>query len=101
VSFTILYLSNTLRVWTTSFYYIKLVEAVVDQIVLHGPCCGDVANGVMALSQDQVTWAHVIKFKRKWLQLEDSVTRIKLQPMEVWMVKLADRITNLQPTRHL
>ena len=30
-------------------------------------------------------------------QLLDSLERIKTQPIEIWMVKLADLITNLQP----
>ena len=30
-------------------------------------------------------------------RLADSLDRIKAQPREIWMVKLADRITNLQP----
>ncbi len=30
-------------------------------------------------------------------RLADSLRRIREQPREVWMVKLADRITNLQP----
>lgn len=30
-------------------------------------------------------------------QMADSLNRIRLQPIEVWAVKLADRITNLQP----
>lgn len=47
----------------------------------------DVANGVLALSKD----ASLPKDK----QLHDSLQRIKLQPREIWMVKLADRITNL------
>jgi (p)ppGpp synthase/HD superfamily hydrolase len=29
--------------------------------------------------------------------LNDSIERIKQQPKEIWMVKLADRIVNLQP----
>jgi (p)ppGpp synthase/HD superfamily hydrolase len=29
--------------------------------------------------------------------MADSLRRIRLQPKAVWMVKLADRITNLQP----
>ena len=48
-----------------------------------------VANGVLALSKD-LTLA-------KSLQLADSLNRIQQQPHAVWMVKLADRITNLQP----
>ena len=30
-------------------------------------------------------------------QMEDSLRRIVKQPKEIWMVKMADRITNLQP----
>ena len=48
-----------------------------------------VAAGVLALSKD--------KNLAKSLQLSDSLRRIRQQPLEVWMVKLADRITNLQP----
>lgn len=50
----------------------------------------DVSNGVLALSKNT-------NLPTKMDQLEDSVLRIKQQPKEVWMVKLADRITNLQP----
>ena len=35
--------------------------------------------------------------KQRWMQLEDYIRRIKKQPREIWMVKMADRITNLQP----
>jgi (p)ppGpp synthase/HD superfamily hydrolase len=49
-----------------------------------------VANGVNALSKNGT-----IKSKKE--QMTDSLERIKKQPKEVWMVKLADRITNLQP----
>lgn len=50
----------------------------------------DVANGVMALSKDE-------KFPTKEEQMNDSLKRIKSEPKEIWMVKLSDRITNLQP----
>ena len=34
-------------------------------------------------------------------RMQDSLNRIKLLPKEVWAVKLADRITNLQePPQH-
>lgn len=49
-----------------------------------------IANGVMALSKDK-------KLSTKKQQMADSLQRIKKQPKEVWMVKLSDRITNLQP----
>jgi (p)ppGpp synthase/HD superfamily hydrolase len=48
-----------------------------------------VADGVRALSKS----AEVPKADR----MADSLRRIRMQPREVWMVKLADRITNLQP----
>lgn len=48
-----------------------------------------VAQGVLALSKD--------KNLPKDNQLKDSLKRIKLQPREIHMVKLADRITNLLP----
>ncbi len=56
-----------------------------------------VADGVLALSKDGAIGISEDKYKRDWLQLEDSLERIKRQPRETWMVKLADRITNLKP----
>ncbi len=50
---------------------------------------GEVARGVLALSKNEA-----LGTKRE--QMEDSLKRIKEQPKEVWMVKLCDRITNLQ-----
>jgi len=50
----------------------------------------DVADGVMALTKD-------VDLATKNEQMLDSLKRIKQQPKEVWMVKLADRITNLSP----
>jgi guanosine-3',5'-bis(diphosphate) 3'-pyrophosphohydrolase len=50
----------------------------------------EVAEGVLALSKTDD-----IESKRD--QMQDSLVRIKQQPKEIWMVKLADRITNLQP----
>ena len=53
-----------------------------------------VAKGVLALSKNK-------ELESKISQMEDSLTRIKEQPKEVWMVKLADRITNLMaPPAH-
>ena len=48
-----------------------------------------VADGVLALSKDTDL--------AKDAQMADSLWRIRLQPPEIWMVKLADRICNLQP----
>lgn len=49
----------------------------------------DIAMAVLALSKDDTL--------PKDQQIQDSLTRIKKLPKEVWAVKLADRITNLQP----
>ena len=56
-----------------------------------------VSEGVMALSIDESIGAGLEKFDQRWLQLEDYLARILRQPREIWMVKMADRITNLQP----
>jgi (p)ppGpp synthase/HD superfamily hydrolase len=50
----------------------------------------EVADGVNALSKDKA-------IKSKDERMIDSLERIKKQPKEIWMVKMADRITNLQP----
>jgi (p)ppGpp synthase/HD superfamily hydrolase len=57
----------------------------------------NVADGVMALTIDESIGTDLGKFERRWLQLEDYLSRVKQQPREIWMVKMADRITNLQP----
>jgi (p)ppGpp synthase/HD superfamily hydrolase len=49
-----------------------------------------VADGVAALTKDP-------DLANKSEQMEDSLERIHAQPPEIWMVKMADRITNLQP----
>ena len=48
-----------------------------------------VAEGVAALTKD--------KSIPKSEAMADSLARIKLQPHEIWMVKMADRISNLGP----
>lgn len=50
----------------------------------------EIADGVLSLTKNE-------KLHSKYEQMKDSINRIKLQPREVWMVKLCDRITNLQP----
>jgi (p)ppGpp synthase/HD superfamily hydrolase len=49
-----------------------------------------VADGVLALSKDET-------LPTKAEQMADSLRRISQQPQEVWMVKMADRINNLDP----
>jgi len=50
----------------------------------------DVAEGVLALTKTDT-------LKSKTEKMADSLNRIKMQPSEIAMVKLADRIVNLQP----
>jgi len=52
-----------------------------------------IADGVLALSKDE-------RLPGKGAQMADSLRRIRLQPREVWMVKLADRIANLGQPPH-
>lgn len=55
---------------------------------------GTVAAGVAALTK-------LPELGDKSEKMRDSLARIRQQPREVWMVKLADRITNLQaPPAH-
>jgi guanosine-3',5'-bis(diphosphate) 3'-pyrophosphohydrolase len=49
----------------------------------------EVRQGVQALTKDRLFASEQ--------RMEDCLRRIKLQPKEIWAVKLADRITNLQP----
>ncbi|MFK5880513.1 MAG: HD domain-containing protein [Flavobacteriaceae bacterium] len=50
----------------------------------------EVADGVLSLTKNK-------ELHSKAEQMKDSIGRIKQQPKEIWMVKLCDRITNLQP----
>jgi len=52
-----------------------------------------VANGVMALTKNET-----LATKRE--QMLDSLERIKEQPREVWVVKMADRVANLGEPPH-
>lgn len=52
-----------------------------------------VADGVLALTKDE-------SLPDKRTQMMDSLTRIQQQPHEIWQVKLADRIANLNAPPH-
>ena len=56
-----------------------------------------VADGVDALTKNKFVGANLPKQLKKELQMADSLDRIRQQPREIWIVKMADRITNLQP----
>lgn len=64
-------------------------DTTVPYEQLKGEFGAAVADGVLALSKDRKL--------PKPEQMEDSLRRIRLQPKEVWMVKMADRINNLRP----
>lgn len=49
-----------------------------------------VANGVLALSKNESVGADLPKQQRKERQMADSLERVKKQPREIWMVKMAD-----------
>lgn len=50
----------------------------------------EIADGVLSLTKNK-------DLASKTKQMQDSIKRIREQSREVWMVKLCDRITNLQP----
>ncbi len=57
-----------------------------------------VADGVLALSKDEKAAETIEDHReRKHRMMADSLARIRQQLRAVWLVKLADRITNLQP----
>jgi (p)ppGpp synthase/HD superfamily hydrolase len=49
----------------------------------------NIADGVLALTKNE-------NLSSKREKMEDSLKRIKEQPFEIWAVKMADRISNLQ-----
>ncbi len=70
---------------------IEDTEVTYDQVEIEFGV--QVASGVLSLTKNK-------ELLSKQEQMLDSLNRIKQQPKEVWMVKLADRITNLQPPPH-
>lgn len=64
-------------------------DAGVSVAALRAEFGAGVADGVSALTKD-----HAVP---KPERMADALRRIHGQPREVWMVKLADRITNLEP----
>jgi (p)ppGpp synthase/HD superfamily hydrolase len=56
-----------------------------------------VADGVAALTKNESIGQDLSKPDKKKAQMADGLERIKRQPREIWIVKMADRITNLQP----
>jgi (p)ppGpp synthase/HD superfamily hydrolase len=57
-----------------------------------------VADGVAALTKNESIGQDLPKPDKEKTQMTDCLERIKRQPREIWMVKMADRITNLQPS---
>lgn len=73
-----------------------LHDTIEDTAVTHADLVSEfgqtVADGVLALSKNP----DLPKADR----MPDSIKRIQAQPRPIWMVKLADRIVNLQPPPH-
>ncbi len=67
-----------------------LEDTAVGYEDITGSFGSKVADGVLALTKNKT-------LSTKPEQMRDSLSRIRLQPKEIHMVKLADRITNLQP----
>ncbi len=66
-----------------------LEDAGVSRERLEREFGAKVAAGVQALTKDEAV--------PKPQRMADSLARIRAQPREVWTVKLADRISNLEP----
>ena len=64
-------------------------DAGVAVVTLRQEFGARVADGVAALTKDEAV--------PRGERMEDSLRRVRAQPREVWLVKLADRITNLEP----
>ncbi len=64
-------------------------DAGVAVVTLREAFGARVADGVSALTKDDAL--------PKAERMADSLRRVRAQPREVWLVKLADRITNLEP----
>jgi len=62
----------------TAFTYEKVVDLFGSQV----------ASGVLALTKNE-------EIEDSFEKMRDSLNRIKKQPIEVWAVKMADRICNL------
>jgi (p)ppGpp synthase/HD superfamily hydrolase len=56
-----------------------------------------VADGVQALTKNDDLGSGLPPAECSRIRMADSLKRIQGQPQEIWMVKMADRITNLQP----
>lgn len=73
-----------------------LHDVIEDTAVTYKDVKGEfgtaVANGVLALTKNNTL--------PKPQQMADSLHRIQQQPYEIWLVKLADRITNLAQPPH-
>lgn len=67
-----------------------LEDTALDYASLEQQFGTAIAQGVQALTKNE-------QLPSKKAQMQDSLVRILQQPKEVWMVKMADRICNLQP----
>ncbi len=80
---------NTVFAVQVALLHDTLEDTNTDFKELENRFSHDIAKAVAALTKN----ASLPKDR----QMPDCISRIKTQPPEVWAVKLADRITNLQP----
>ena len=73
---------------TCAILHDSIEDTSVTYEVLAQTFSREVANGVLALTKDET-----LATKRE--QMLDSLERIKQQPQEIWVVKMADRVANL------
>ena len=74
---------------TCALLHDAMEDADVTADALRNAFGPSVADGVRALTKDK----SIAKAER----MKESLARIAAQPHEIWMVKLGDRITNLEP----
>lgn len=74
---------------TCALLHDAIEDAGVDRAELEQRFGARVAAGVQALTKNASL--------PKEQQMRDALDRIRTEPREIWVVKLADRITNLEP----
>jgi guanosine-3',5'-bis(diphosphate) 3'-pyrophosphohydrolase len=80
---------NTLFAIQVALLHDTVEDTATDFHELKSRFGKEIAEAVSALSKNELL--------PKEQQMQDCLNRIKVLPSEVWSVKLADRITNLQP----
>jgi (p)ppGpp synthase/HD superfamily hydrolase len=88
--------------WSAEEQNLAIRAALLHDVVEDTPVAADeVASQFGEATRDAVlALTKNTDLPTKAEQMADSLARIRKQPQVVWMVKLADRITNLMPPPH-